>query len=397
MPKKSITDAFVRNVKLPRKDDDNPPQVAYIDTMERGLALVLVVSYGGSKTFRVLTYRNGKPRSKKLGTYPQMTVKDARAKARAYWQNPEKFEAEAQTGSFKEIADKWLKRHVQANKLISAADIERLLNKYIYPQWKDRPFLEIRRSEVNDLLDDIVDNHGPAQADAVLAIIRGIANWYQSRDENYTSPIVRGMRRHKNRKARDRILDDDEIRAVWEMADGPFGAIVKLCLLTAQRRTKVAHMKRSDVSADGGWTIAVADREKGTAGELALPQVALDLIEAQPHIAGNPYVFAGRGRSAFNSWAQRKDELDEKLNFEKPWVVHDLRRTARSLMSRAGVSSEIAERVLGHAIAGVEGVYNRHQYFDEKAKAKPAAKTKPKKKAKHPVNVDNAAMATATT
>jgi hypothetical protein len=176
MPKKSITDAFVRNVKLPRKDDDNPPQVAYIDTMERGLALVLVVSYGGSKTFRVLTYRNGKPRSKKLGTYPQMTVKDARAKARAYWQNPEKFEAEAQTGSFKEIADKWLKRHVQANKLISAADIERLLNKYIYPQWKDRPFLEIRRSEVNDLLDDIVDNHGPAQADAVLAIIRGIAS-----------------------------------------------------------------------------------------------------------------------------------------------------------------------------------------------------------------------------
>jgi len=128
-------------------------------------------------------------------------------------------------------------------------------------------------------------------------------------------------------------------------------------------------MKRTDIRDDGVWSIPKGDRAKGNGGDLALPQVALDLIEAQPHIAGNPYVFAGRGRSAFNSWAQRKDELDEKLNFEKPWVVHDLRRTARSLMSRAGVSSEIAERVLGHAIAGVEGVYNRHQYFDEKAKA----------------------------
>jgi len=232
MPAKRITDAFVRTVKLPRKDD-KPNQVAYIHTLERSLALVLVVSYGGSKTFRVLTYRNGKPRSKKLGTYPQMKLKEARAKARAYWENPQKFEAEAQTGSFKDIAEKWIRRHVEANKLISQGGIERLLMKYVYPSWGGSPFLEIRRSEVNDLLDDIVDNHGPAQADAVLAIIRGIANWYQSRDENYTSPIVRGMRRHKNRKARDRILDDDEIRAVWKEADGQFGDIIKLALLTA--------------------------------------------------------------------------------------------------------------------------------------------------------------------
>jgi integrase len=369
MPAKKITDAFVRNVRPPRKDGKHR-QVAYIDTLERGVALTLVVSYGGTKTFRVLTYRNGKPYSRKLGTYPTMTVRDARAKAREYWQNPQRFEAQAEVGSFKDIGQGWLERHVQANKLRSKPELERMLNRYVYPKWKDRPFLEIRRREVNELLDYVADEHGLAQADAVLAAIRGIMTWHQSRDENYISPIVRGMRRNRNRKARDRILNDDELRAVWQAADGcgPYGAIVKCCLLTGQRRDKVGTMKWDDIVA-GVWTITADSHEKGTAGKIKLPKLALDLIEAQPQIAGNPYVFAARGKGPFNSWSQHKDELDEKLPDMAPWVVHDLRRTARSLMSRVGVRPDIAERVLGHAIRGVEGVYDRHHYDDQKAEA----------------------------
>jgi integrase len=369
MPSKALTDAFVRNVKLPRKDD-RQKQVTYIHTLERGLALVLVVSYGGSKTWRVLTYRNGKALSRKLGTYPAITVKEARAKAREYWENPQRFEAQAEIGSFMEIAAGWIKRHVEANKLRSQPEIERILSAYVYPKWKDRPFLDIRRREVNDLLDYIADNHGRSQADAALAVIRGIMTWHQSRDENYTSPIVRGMRRNKNRKARDRVLDDYEIRAVWKAADdcGSFGALVKCCLLTAQRCKKVASIKWDDI-VDGVWTIEANDREKGTAGKIKLPQLVLDFIEAQPVIDGNPYVFAARGKGPFNSWSQRKQELDEKLPDMPPWVIHDLRRTARSLMSRADVRPDIAERVLGHAILGVEGVYDRHQYADQKADA----------------------------
>jgi integrase len=259
----------------------------------------------------------------------------------------------------------------------SGSEIKRILAQYAYPKWKDRPFLEIRRREVNDLLDDIADRNGKSQADSVLSVIRGIMTWYQSRDEDYTSPIVRGMKRDMNNKGRERILDDDEIRSLWAAGDGPFGAMMKLCLLTAQRREKIATMKLDDIR-DGVWTIAAEEREKGNAGKLTLPRMALDLIEAQPRFANNPYVFPGsqRGRRAgsrgpihFTSWSMRKQELDAKLNFDKPWVIHDLRRTARSLMSRAGVSSEIAERVLGHSIAGVEGIYNRHAYTEEKAEA----------------------------
>src|SRR5262249_759472 len=103
MPAQLLSDAFVRNVKPPRSDGER--QVVYLDTMERGLALLLVVSYGGTKTFRVMTYENGKPKTRKLGTYPQMPLKDARAQARAYWENPQKFDAPV--GSFKEIAENW--------------------------------------------------------------------------------------------------------------------------------------------------------------------------------------------------------------------------------------------------------------------------------------------------
>ncbi len=303
--------------------------------------------------------------------YPRMPVKEARAKAREYWENPQKFEAQAETGSFKAVAQDWIKRHVEHKRLRSQREIERILDTYVFPKWKDRLFLEIRRPQVSELLDGIVDNHGRAQADAVLAIVRGICNWFAAtRTEHYISPIVKGMRRNQDRTPRDRILNDDELRAAWKAAGecGKFGTLVKILLLTAQRREKVAKMKWGDV-ADGIWTISTDKREKGTAGIIKLPELALEIIEAQPRIAGNPYVFAYWGTTAFNAWAQRKQELDDMLPDMPPWVIHDLRRTARSLMSRCGVRPDIAERVLGHKIEGVAGVYDRHHYEQWKAEA----------------------------
>src|SRR5579862_4324083 len=163
MPAKALSAAFVRNVRLPKEAKDGR-QIAYIDTLERGLALVLVVSYGGTKTFRVMTYVNGKPKTTKLGTYPQMSLQDAKEKARAYYQDPERFAAQAAIGTFKDVAENWFKRHVEAKRLRSKDEIKRQLEKYVYPKWKDRKFDEIRRGEVNELLDYIVDHRARNQA-----------------------------------------------------------------------------------------------------------------------------------------------------------------------------------------------------------------------------------------
>jgi len=148
--------------------------------------------------------------------------------------------------------------------------------------------------------------------------------------------------------------------------------LLKTLLLTGQRREKVLRMRWDDIS-DGVWAIPTAKREKGNAGRVKLPPSLLDIVNAQPQIAGNPYVFAGRGSGPFNNFSQRTHELNKKLSEKlgevQQWQLHDLRRTARSLMSRAGVRPDIAERVLGHVRPGVEGIYDRHHYDSDKADA----------------------------
>jgi len=128
-------------------------------------------------------------------------------------------------------------------------------------------------------------------------------------------------------------------------------------------------MKWADLSDDGVWTIPVSPREKSTAGAIMLPQVALDIIRSQPLIGDNPYVFPGRGRGHFCGFGNAKRDFDAKLPDVAPWVLHDLRRTARSLLSRAQVRLDIAELVLGHSVGGVREIYDRHTYDREKADA----------------------------
>jgi integrase len=277
----------------------------------------------------------------------------------------------AKPDSFEAVATGWLKRHVGAKGLRTRYEIERCLTKYVLPHWREREFETIRRSDVARLLDHVEDHHGPRQADVVLSFTRAISNWYAARNDDYLSPFTRGMRRtDPGAGRRSRVLDDEELRALWKATEsGTFGALVRILLLTGQRLGKAIAMRWDDISPDGVWTIPTAPREKGNAGSLKLPKLALDVINAQPQLAGNPYVFAGRDAGHTNDIAADKAALDAKLPPMPRWVLHDLRRCARSLMSRADVQPHVAERVLGHAIKGIEGVYDRHPYDDAKADA----------------------------
>jgi integrase len=385
---RKFTEVMIEKLKPPPigKDASGNPcgVVDYYDTLLPGL--ILRVNYGGMKVWRVRYYvkvvKDGKQRTeqrlRKLGRYPVLKLQQARDAARPFLLDARKAIREADAdkvpGTFKDVAENFIKRYVDEKGLRSKREIVRCLNKYVYPNWQYLPCTEIRRGDVNKLLDDIVDKNGKRQADMVLAIISKLCNWYVTRNEDYVSPIVRGMRRSEDKNGgSERVLSDDEIRAVWKAcADmGSFGSIVKVLLLTAQRRDKVALMKWDDLK-DGKWIIPSEEREKGNAGTLPLPQQVIDIIKAQPRISKNPYVFAaGKGSGPFNSFSQRKAELDDKLPKMPKWRPHDLRRTARSLMSRGSlqVTPDIAERVLGHKIKGVRGIYDRHTYTNEKGKA----------------------------
>ena len=266
--------------------------------------------------------------------------------------------------SFQTVAEQWFERHVMKRGLRSHAHTRYYLDRHILPQWAGREFTTIRRGDVTALLDTVEDGSGPVAADKTLAIVSNIMNWYATRHDDYSSPIIKGMRRsNPKERARTRILDDDELRIIWKTAEGngEFGTLVRLLLLTGQRRDKVASMRWEDIK-DGAWTIPSEDREKGNAKVLPLPKMAIDIIEAQPRFAG--FVIARK-----NYHTKAKADFVAKLPPMPQWQLHDLRRTARSLMSRAGVLPHIAEQVLGHAIAGVGGIYDRHRYEAEKAHA----------------------------
>jgi integrase len=317
---------------------------------------------------------NGRQVWTTIGPADAMTIAEAREAAREILQRVRAGlpAVEPKAESFAQVVDAWRKRHVEANGLRSAREINRLLDTHVLPAWGDREFTSIRRSDITALLDHVEDNHGARAADYVLNVARSIMFWHAARRDNYSPPTVRGMKRQQT-ASRARVLTDDEIRTVWRAAEGQagaFAAIARLCLLTAQRSRKVASMKWEDIE-DGVWSVPKEPREKDTGGALALPSSALAIIEKQARFASSPYVFPARGREGpFCGFGSSKAAFDASLPEDTPgWTVHDLRRTARSLMARGGVLSEHAERVMGHAIGGVEGIYDRHTYAAEKRDA----------------------------
>lgn len=352
----------------------------------------------------------GHPRPVKRGV-EKLTLEAARAKARQ-WKaaiangvDPTKPDpagdsqegADDESGAelFESVYGEFMKRHVLKEGQIdfrgrpvaplrSAREIQRLFKRYIlddadgHPRWRGRDIRSIRRADVTALMDDVQDKSGTGQADAVLAQISSLCNWYAARADGYVSPIIKGMKRADgSSRARKRILDDREIGLLWKATSGadPFNGLVRMALLTGQRRAKLADMRHADLSPDGVWTIPAEDREKANASFLKLPPLAMDIIRAQPRHASSPFVFPGRfDDRPQNGFSKAKAQLDAAIAKKgrdaiPRWVIHDLRRTAKSLMVRAGVPAHISERVLGHAIPGVEGIYDRHHYLEEKAAA----------------------------
>jgi integrase len=232
------------------------------------------------------------------------------------------------------------------------------------------PLEQIRRGQFARVFDSIADERGPVRSDRVLAALSRLLTWHANRSD-FVNPLSRGMRRTSTKeRARSRILADDELRAVWTAAErdeGPFGAYVRFVLLTATRRGEAAGL-RWDELVDGGktWVIPGARYKNGRDVLLPLSQAAQDIIAAAPQLGD--FVFSADGSRPLGGFDDRKAEFDKACGVSG-YVLHDLRRTARTLLSRAGVNADIAERCLGHALTGVRGTYDRHSFESEKRAA----------------------------
>jgi integrase len=242
------------------------------------------------------------------------------------------------------------------------------LERLVYPTLGDKQIADIKRSEISRLLDKIEDERGPRMAHVTLAYLSKLFNWHATKHDDFRSPIVRGMGRVKPKeRVRERTLTDDELRAVWKAAEAstaPFERMVRFILLTSARRTEAAAMAWNELNGD--WTLPAA-RNK-TKVDLVRPLSKETCAVLPAKVDGSPFVFTTDGATPLSGFSKFKVAFDKACGVTD-WTLHDLRRTARSLMSRAGVPADHAERCLGHVIGGVRGVYDKYEYLEEKRDA----------------------------
>jgi integrase len=232
-----------------------------------------------------------------------------------------------------------------------------------------RPIADIKVSDIVRLRDKLESENGPRAASRALTSWRTLAAWHASRTDDFRPPIIRKLIGAST--PRSRILSDDELRAIWRAAEayeGPFGAYIKFLLLTAARRNEAADMRRSELVDAYTWVIPAARYKTAMDTLVPLSRAACDVINTIRVIGPGDLVFTYDGRRPFRSFVRPKKDFD-RLSGVTGWRLHDLRRTARTLMSRAGVDADVAERCLGHAIGGVRATYDRHEFEQQKRKA----------------------------
>jgi integrase len=328
-----------------------------------------------------------------FGQYPSVSLADARKRHSAAAEQigrgidpgaekqAAKTEAKAKASdTFQAIAEKYLKR--EGGKLRSVDRLRYDLETYVFPRIGSLPVNTIRKSTIIDMCEDIEEqvqvdtegrHNGKRTAQIAYANADHILNWHAKRSDDFVNPLPRGLWDTRTR-ARERTLADHEIVAVWNAAGtmGVFGDFVRVLLLTGARRSEAAEMQWAEIVSDL-WTLP-AGRNKVSRHdrpvELVRPltPAALAIINRRPRFDGCPYVFSLEGKRPLNKFARHKRELDRRSGIVG-WTLHDLRRSARTLMSRARVPTDHAERCLGHVLGGVRGIYDKFEYLDEKRRA----------------------------
>lgn len=376
--RQTLTDRFLRAIRPPAKG-----QVDYWDAMIPGFGLR--VGEGGRKSW-VLMYRHqNRKRRLTLGTYPVLSLSDAREAARDNLAKVQQgfdpaFDKQdaRDADAFNALADRYLREHAQHHKKASSIrEDEKLLKRELRPAWGARKARDIRRSDVIALVDGIAER-APISANRVLSLASKIFNFAVSKEVIQDNPAFRIPKPGKE-QARDRVLDDDEIVAVWRAAETESPTVTvlfKLLLLTGQRKGEVIGMRWSEVNLEDGWWTLPAERTKnGKLHRVPLLGHTSELIASlSNHANGSDFVFLGRDLNhAIVNLAKPLARIIRRATVPQ-FTIHDLRRTCATGMARAGVPQPIISKVLNHltmptGASRITLVYDRHTYDNQKKDA----------------------------
>jgi integrase len=331
-----------------------------------------------SKTY-VVQYRVGRQqRRESLGDVRKLELEAARKIARQRFAQielgidpaAERKQARADALTLGLVIDRYLdaKRDKLRPNTVNAA------KRYFAEHWKPlhgRPLEAIKRADVAARLQESIKAYGRTSAARGRDNLSALFSWAMKEGLCELNPVLATNDPTEGIQPRDRVLNDDEVRAIWNACDdSDSGRIVRLLLLTGCRREEIGALKWSEINLGSGILTIPGTRTKNHRTlELILPQVAIEILRSAPRQEGRDFVF-GRFGGAFKGWAAAKLRLDARIAITTgkplaPWRLHDLRRTMRSNLGRLGVPPHIAELAINHAKSGVQAIYDRHRYQRE--------------------------------
>ena len=350
--------------------------------------LYIRVAPSGLKTWIFRYQFDGRPRRMSLGKWPGIGVAAAREKHALALQelqigvDPGRKQQEAKavfksSPTFSDLLEEhW---EIELRKKKSGSQTKKLLEKNAVPAWGKWKVSEIKRRHIVILLDKIAER-APILRNRVHGALSRIFNFAAERGVIEDSPCTRIKKLPE--KGRDRVLSDDEIKALWIALDlenraidiyKPTKLALRLILLTGQRPGEVAGMRWSEIDGDV-WTVPPERRKTGEGNRIPLLPMAKETIEqARAYSRDCGYVF----RSSYkpdhpmtrHAITRAIDRHWAEIGIDEKFTPHDLRRTLRTRLAELKVDDIVAEKIMGHRLQGVLGIYNRHDYHREKHQA----------------------------
>lgn len=359
MPKLRLTEISVRNLAPPTSG-----QETYWDASLPGFGIRM--GAGGSATWIVM---HGKDRRRlSVGKYPIVGIAKAREEAKKLLAEASLRKNVAVSVTVEKLIAQFLRASEVRNKSRTTADYRRLLSRHLEPELGKRRIDDVRPRDVSRLVGRLIET--PSEANHALTAIKAVFSYALRHHFIEQNPAL-GIPLPGKRNSRDRILTEHEIAEIWKAATTlgfPFGHIVKLCLLTGQRRGEAALLKWSHIDFKSRLITFPAEMVKNNRQHTFPYGSATAAVLAEIPEQGDYLFPASRPEGlVFNGWAKQKAALD-RLAPLPHWTLHDLRRTFSSQMAALGTPIHVTEKLLNHvsgSLSGVAGVYNRYSYAAE--------------------------------
>ncbi len=308
-----------------------------------------------------------------IGQYPALSLSDARTEALrlralvAQGKDP-KAPLDAAPDVATAVAE-YLEKEVSQLSVNSQKSYRSFLSNHLVERYGHLNLSQFTDRHLAALMDDIVTSGRPATASAVFRVVRRFLNWAMRTRRYIDTNPADLVAEPKPPKSRDRVLTAAEIASIQGALGQDEGSVlVRLLFLTAARLNEVAHMRWEDLSLDEKtWTIP--DTKNGTVHIVPLSDPALQILKTMHAIRSTGYVISGSdGLKPYSGFSKLKRRIDEASGVTD-WRFHDIRRTAATIMRRAGIDRDVVKAVLNHKVSDVTAIYDRYDLLEERKKA----------------------------